>query len=94
MPTVQCPLEHLVQGTVVPMVGKSPPLGSPVGALHEALGGPPLVYWLRWVGIPASRCSSKGQDMAVLGTVLAPPSQPLASKQEVVGLEEGGVSVH
>ena len=56
-------------------------LGSPVGALHEALGGT-LVGLLASLGwdFCLLDVDSKGQDMAVLGTVLAPPSQPLASK--------------
>ena len=67
-------------------------LGSPVGALHEALGGT-LVGLLASLGwdFCLLDVDSKGQDMAVLGTVLAPPSQPWASKAGGVGA--GGVGL-
>ena len=60
---------------------KVTPIDSPVGAPHKALGGT-LVSLLASLGwdFCLLDVDSKGQDMAVLGTVLAPPSQPLASK--------------
>lgn len=74
--------------------GWKSPLRLPCWCPSRGSGRPFLVYWLRLGGIPAFLDAVPRQDMAVLGTVLAPPSQPLASKAGGGGAGGRRGSVH
>ena len=76
------------------------PLGSPVGALHEALGGPlpGLLASLGWDSCLLDAVP-RGKTWLCLALCWLHPSQPLASKAGRSAWgggdgERGGVSVH